>query len=297
MSTHQANDAADTPASAGAEALFPWVEANSGLIGLLGTALGLIALIVPALSYFIFRPALKKQLADPQSWPLLRDRYRTHGAAGYFAALGRLNSWADGFYGKTLFGAQAFERSIILALVYPSIALLLAWLIFNAGEVGEVVFLPESFDFWQRLWRCGALFGVIAVLYFVSRNWQRVEDWLASKLQAFANRTEATIETHRRRGILTRAAPFLSFAVTFGLALLAGTMFARLAIIALDGVAVGIVAFRDIRNGDCLLLLGASDRSGHACGGRGHVLRVAHSAGADGLSFVLRDPALLECRC
>lgn len=141
-------------------AVFPWLEANGALIALVAT---LVALVVPFVISRLFTPGLRQEVADRASWPDLIARYNLTGAQGYYRTINRVLYFANRLYGRHPLGARAFARSLQLAFAYPILALLLGWLLFDAGTLGGVEFFPEGVPWFERLLSFGALMVAFAL--------------------------------------------------------------------------------------------------------------------------------------
>jgi hypothetical protein len=101
----------------------------------------------------------------------------------YALAIRALNERFDGWFGPRWSG-RAFVRCLQLAIAYPVILLLLAWLISGEGAIGTRSAFEETGDFADRWWPAvliGAAIAAIVVAYFNLNRLRRVvKTWIAS---------------------------------------------------------------------------------------------------------------------
>jgi hypothetical protein len=187
-------------------------------------------------------PSLKEKLAE--------DRYRTQIIANktspagdaYFNALTRITTWADTFYGRRKWGFRAFKRCLTLALVYPVIAAILAWVIANTHSPGGVQIFADHPDLGGRLWRA---LVIVAISVAIGR--------MLRKPGGLAGMIDGSLRTMWTRltsagGVLSKAFALVGFAAAVVLAYVlavAGVVFRVLAVfnaVSLVFVAVLVVA-------------------------------------------------------
>ena len=102
--------------------------------------------------------SLKEELADPASHPELIARYRARGPEAYRRAIGRVIGFATRVYGDRLVSPQSFGRCLQIAYLYPLVALLVGWVIFDTATLGGFPLLESRPVFWDgELWRFLAL--------------------------------------------------------------------------------------------------------------------------------------------
>ncbi len=216
--------------------IFPWLEANGALIALVAT---LVALVVPFVISRLFTPGLRQEVADRASWPDLIARYNLTGAQGYYRTINRVLYFANRLYGLRRISRRAFGRSLQLAFVYPVLALLLGWLLFDAGTLGGVDFLPEGQPWSERLWR----FGVLILAFAIAASSFRFAVYIERVVRRLLTQR---LENHPpRTGFLSKpvrwvpdVAGLLAFAFTFAAAF-AGVV---AGVVAVAGAGAGVVA-------------------------------------------------------
>ena len=182
--------------------LFPWLEANPTLIGVI-----IVPLAAGIIGHIVSRTGTiseRDKLADPDSRGRAIARYRTKGYPAYIAALTRLTGWADTFYGPRLLGAQSFTRCLQIAFLYPLVALLMGWVLFDVGELGGFPMLEEGRSFPDRLWRLGVMLTGWAIAYWFLRNLDSLDDWVIDRLDRYLPITtpRASFRTKLARGVV-----------------------------------------------------------------------------------------------
>ena len=157
--------------------------ADSGLVliawqgwSVTGSIAALLILLITILLWLLPFPsaAVANQLADPAARRDLQTRY---GAASPFAryliAMRRLNDWLHRWFGKR-WSAQAFERCLAIAFVFPVALFLLATVLsgYKTGEIGAGALLLFLF---------GVVMGSIALhvlfrlgYWLARRGWRSI---------------------------------------------------------------------------------------------------------------------------
>ncbi len=127
---------------------------HAGALGVISIAVALITAI-PTL--FLAYRALQKpghnslaRLQDHRTWPKLMGSLNANYAQAYLGAVTRTAEWFSSIYGKNLWGWQAFDRTLDIALMYSISTLLVGWLLFGVGNLGGATFLPEGLPFVTR---------------------------------------------------------------------------------------------------------------------------------------------------
>jgi hypothetical protein len=151
-------------------ALLEWVNGGSAL-----TALGRVSLAVCALvlgliyrRYVGILGADRRKPAERQAYDALRDSLGEGNLAArlYVERLTGFLDWIDHFFGDAgtagqrgfglkkpapLWTAQAFDRCLLLAAIYPMIAVLIIWVASgHAAGVEDLFGLSNNFPRWQR---------------------------------------------------------------------------------------------------------------------------------------------------
>lgn len=193
-----------------------WVEGLSGFWGFLALLLSVSILIAGGLAFFTTGARLERGLRDPKSWPLIIEAYRDTKRAAYWARIGGILDWAQDFYKGPPISWQAFGRCLSLAFAYPLIALLLGWVIADAGQVGGLELLASHPHWWDRIWRMGVIIVSWIPLMLLFRYGDRFTDFWFAKSDRWLDHIP------NRAGFLTKAARLGIRAVPFVAVALAG---------------------------------------------------------------------------
>lgn len=145
---------------------------------------------------------LRDEVADPASWPALINDHTQTRMEGYRAGLGRVLSWSGRFYGTAHFGGQSLTRCWQVAFMYPPVALILGWMLFDVGVVGGLEMLPEGeWDPPARLWRGALLIGIMGINFvffrFALNNFNHIELMLCHWVRKFDNQASFISKTAR----------------------------------------------------------------------------------------------------
>jgi hypothetical protein len=139
-----------------------FIKDHGGIFGLLGFVVAVLALFYPFRRDRISDTV--KEFCDPEFRnDILGKRNQTIGTA-YFAALEWLNTRSDRFYGSGLLTFRAFERCLLLALVYPVVGVLVAWIAFGTYGYQEVMLLTPTDTQFERIRRALVLSFFVAAL-------------------------------------------------------------------------------------------------------------------------------------
>lgn len=159
-------------------------ENHSGLISFI--ALLITALFaIPAYLRSGPLPDLKEQIEAPRSRAALRDAIQTGLAPSYFRAIDGVTEWADGFYDKRLISTKAFDRCLFLAYLYPALAALIGWAIWNLHSPGGFALFPDFADPGPRLWRSAIILASAVGVYVFVVNY----DWFERQTNALVGKT------------------------------------------------------------------------------------------------------------
>ncbi len=79
------------------------------------------------------------------------------------AIMDKADAGLQWLYGSPIFSLASFQRTLFIALVYPSLVLLLVWLVSGLGTLGGFKVLPDM-AFWSRL---GLVLSVLGEALFV----------------------------------------------------------------------------------------------------------------------------------
>ncbi|MGL4974888.1 MAG: hypothetical protein ACRC56_06320, partial [Bosea sp. (in: a-proteobacteria)] len=154
----------------------PWFQGLTALLGLLGTA---------AFAWCIWRlKRLQAQLADRQDRARIKAALEaeTTPLERYTRNVGALNARIRAFYGAP-FSWTAFERSLLVAIVYPLLLFLVAWVVGGVGTIGDIILLPDL-EFGGRSWLAGLLMLASAMLGF----WHHFLDQINDTIEVAAYR-------------------------------------------------------------------------------------------------------------
>jgi hypothetical protein len=193
-------------------ALLTWATAGwtgaltPALVSLLAVAGGVCGLVLTLLyrRYLGILGANRRVLAERQAYDVLRSSLaqRNIGARLYAVRLTTSLDWIDRFFGdagmpdRTLFPhafgvrtpvplwtASAFDRCLLLALLYPIFTIFVIWTV--SGHVGPAeasLRLNPNLPAWQR---GGAAMGVGCVLTIALRFWRLHVSQLRARLLLF----------------------------------------------------------------------------------------------------------------
>ena len=150
----------------GALAYMPWVLSQpwfQGLVALLAAAGG------AGFGWCIWRiKRLQAQLADHQDRARIKAELeaKTTSLKRYTSSIKALNAHIRAFYGPPL-GWKAFDRSLLVAIVYPLWLFIFAWVTGGVGNVGDLRIMP-FLETEERIIISAALIliSIIISLYF-----------------------------------------------------------------------------------------------------------------------------------
>jgi hypothetical protein len=154
-----------------------WIKENAALSGFLAL---LIAVAVPLLSWAAARfgsLSMREKLEGRASWDTLIAQFSGTARDADFGALDRMPGLAERVYGPRPSSSEAFGRCLSSAFAYPVLALLIGWVLFNAGDVGGMPFLPASDDWFDRVWRGVATILAGSLAGWVALNAERFSDF------------------------------------------------------------------------------------------------------------------------
>ena len=141
-----------------------------GIAGWIALAITLIAISFGFLSKHFQGVSLEKMLRDPPSWDDLAARYRIGSSGAYFASLGRVLGFFDHWYGDKRLSLRAYGVSLTLAYVYPFVALLFGWMMFNIWEPAGLSIFQDIPSGFERSWRSGAFVAAAVIAVVIARN-------------------------------------------------------------------------------------------------------------------------------
>lgn len=147
-----------------------WANTNGGLVSLVIGVLGLLAVFIVGAKARNGFPSLGETLQDRASWPDLITRWRITGGQSYDAAVADIVTFADWLYGPRPLSWRAFDRCVSLAFVYPLIAVVLGWTLFNSHSPAGLSLFREGLHSWPRFGRAIALMAGLALSFWVSAN-------------------------------------------------------------------------------------------------------------------------------
>ena len=147
-------------------------------VGLLTFVLGLV---VAGIAARFQTYGLREELSDPPSWPHLIERFDRPGGEAYFKAIAHLLAFADRFYGPRLIGSKALTRCTQLALLYPIVALVFGWILFDAGRIGGLLLLKPNLSLSGRLIDGVTIFAAMLTAFFCVHLIFRVHPWLIAR--------------------------------------------------------------------------------------------------------------------
>ncbi len=165
-----------------ARQLSPFLEANPTLIGLATFVLGIIVTI------WMTRFAgysLRETLEDPASRAALISDYRKPGAEAYFGAISHVLTFADRVYGARLISWQSFGRCLTLAYIYPLLAALFGWFMFNAGSLGSLDLFSQDLKWPIRALVAGGLVISWAIAGYGASKAGAFSDWVFDWVDRF----------------------------------------------------------------------------------------------------------------
>lgn len=153
-----------------------------GFVGALVAILALTATL--ALTWgSSYKAAIREQLEDVKDSARIKAELegQTTAFQRYRSALGTFIARADAWFGPP-WRWRAFDRSLLIAFVYPIVLLVLAWVVGMPGTLGTIELLPDQ-PVEQRMM---AAFGLIVVsaglsTYFKRNVPRRFAHWVKSK--------------------------------------------------------------------------------------------------------------------
>lgn len=162
-----------------------FIQANLTEIGL---AVAILSLIVSAIG--TFRSDIDADLlADQDSLGELAEELRGGIAETYIRAVQSTLDFATRLWGDKLLGQDAFVRSLQISIVYPTVATMLCWLVFNVHTVGGVTTFADGLDLGGRvLTLVPVLLGSASLAYGVrlgitgNDTWKNRPDHFLTKL-------------------------------------------------------------------------------------------------------------------
>lgn len=116
------------------------------------------AILALALTAYFGWPAIRakaearrrERILDTRTWDQIIAGLQPNRADRYFGAISASTGWFDRVYGLRLLGWRAFDRAFGFAMAYAVLTLLIGWVVFDAGNLGGVAFLPEGWSLLQR---------------------------------------------------------------------------------------------------------------------------------------------------
>ncbi|MEM5475141.1 hypothetical protein [Pacificibacter sp. AS14] len=177
----------------------------SNTITTIGVVIALLGLFV---AVYALRPSRKTDpyidmLETRTDWAKAIGRLKADDHKTYSDRLTRLNTWADGFYGKRLFGWQSFMPCLSLAMIYPIIAALIGWAIGGNPSVGGLTLSEANTPLVQRWTSLTCITASFSVLYLVFKNIDKILDRVTELFALWRNGLDA------RRGFFAKAARVL----------------------------------------------------------------------------------------
>ena len=162
-----------------AQQLAPILEANPTLIGLATFVLGIIVTIWTTrfAGY-----SLRETLEDPASRSSLIANYRKPDSEAYFQAVTRVLTFAEDFYGTRLISWQSFGRCLTLAYLYPMLAALLGWVIYNAGSPGGLDLFSQDLTGPTRALVAGGLLISFPISAFLATKARAFAEWALERV-------------------------------------------------------------------------------------------------------------------
>ncbi|MEO0990945.1 MAG: hypothetical protein AAFX00_08360 [Pseudomonadota bacterium] len=220
------------------EDVVSWIEAHPGTVQLVGSVLLVfVTALVTARAARTGVPTLQSEFEDPASYPTLIARYDRTGGAAYFAGIRRVLGFADWAYGPRLIGWRALRTCLILAFIYPYLALVLGWMLFDTRLVGGMQMVDTETGFGSRLssgLQILATFSVFLLLMAYSYALAERLDCFTRHLNRQYLSTQNLLKKRFRQASLVSVAVLLS---AFG-AFIVAAFFPATVII-----AVGLVGF------------------------------------------------------
>lgn len=164
-------------------ALSGWAVANSGLI-----AFFFALVVIPVGAYFgpvrgrMGHVTIADQIAEQASWPSLIALWRRGASESYFAAIRGVLAFAARIYGPKPLSWRAYDRCLLIAFIYPLLALLIAWMAANQHSPGGMALFTDEPRWWMRLGRAALLASAVSLAGWIIANSERFSDFLVAKL-------------------------------------------------------------------------------------------------------------------
>lgn len=138
------------------------------LLPILGPYLGVIPSVICVLTGLIFYYYMQT-LQGSEGLAGVRERLAHHGEwrEAYFAYLRQSLAWVDGKLGASPWGADSYEFTLRMAVIYPFASLLIIWMVTGQNTSGISDLLPENLAVRQRVDAVTAM-SLAAVLYYAS---------------------------------------------------------------------------------------------------------------------------------
>lgn len=167
--------------------MWDWLaNANSNHVTV---AVGCIAVVATfAAAHYALVPHFatkrRERILDTRSWDEMITALRPDWADRYFGAIGETTGIFDRIYGPKPLGWRAYDRALDFALIYAILSLLIGWVLFDAGNLGGMAFLPEGLPPWHRVLTMAAIFGSSATILILLSSRTAIKAWLIIQFEA-----------------------------------------------------------------------------------------------------------------
>ena len=159
-------------------AIWDWANNNEGGLAL---AVGLGVPVAAFLISFVQNNHLREELSDLSSRDELIARYSLRGQDAYFSGLARVVGLAEWIYGPKALSWRAYGRCLTIAFIYPLLAVMLGWVLFNIWNPAWIEIFVDTENGWERALRF-AIFNLSAILCAVTlRNYFKVVGYISGQ--------------------------------------------------------------------------------------------------------------------
>ena len=171
------------------------ISALAAIVGILIAPAALVVALATLYTRIKHRrlDEIKDRLGDPAAREEEYQRLSAKTAhESYFAAIRRINVWADGFFGDNPeqrryghFTWPAFVRCLQIALFYPLLFLLIGWAFGAPGKFGPLDLLPADISLSWRWFNIVLLLLFTLFVYVVFHSFDKIIEIVFKKVDRF----------------------------------------------------------------------------------------------------------------